>query len=241
MRKIREVLRLKHTGGLSIRAIARACSIGKETVREYLCRASEAGLGWPLPEGMGDEDLERRLFPSGLKPSPKLRTPNWNVIRTKLSQKGVTRLLLWEEYKEETPDALSYSQFCENLRRWSNQLHPMMRVPHKAGEKLFVDFAGLSMSYTEPSSGEVKKAHVFVATWGASSYTYAEAFPSQSLTSWIAGHVHAFDFFGGVPEVLVPDNTKTAVTSACYYEPDINPTYQDLARHFGTAVLPTRV
>jgi transposase len=116
-----------------------------------------------------------------------------------------------------------------------------MRIPHKAGEKLFVDYAGLTMCYTDPSSGEEKKAYIFVATWGASSYTYAEAHPSQSLTSWIGGHIKAFEYFGGVPELLVPDNTKTSVTSACYYEPDLNPTYSELARHYGTAVLPTRV
>ena len=241
MRKIKEVLRLKHAGGLSTRAIARACSIGKETVREYLCRASEAGIGWPLPEGLDDEELERRLFSSVLKCTDKRRCPNWALVHQELRKKGVTRQLLWQEFKEEDPDFLGYSQFCELFRRWGKQLHPSMRVPHKAGEKLYVDFAGLTMSYTEPSSGEVKKAHVFVATWGASNYTYAEAFPSQGLTSWISGHIKAFEYFGGLPEVLVPDNTKTGVTSPCYYEPDLNPTYQELARHYGTVVLPTRV
>jgi transposase len=241
MRKIKEVLRLKHAGGLSTRAIARACSIGKETVREYLCRASEAGIGWPLPEGLDDEELERRLFSSVLKCTDKRRCPNWALVHQELRKKGVTRRLLWQEFKEEDPDFLGYSQFCELFRRWGKELHPSMRVPHKAGEKLYVDFAGLTMSYTEPSSGEVKKAHVFVATWGASNYTYAEAFPSQNLPSWISGHINAFEYFGGMPEVLVPDNTKTGVTSPCYYEPDLNPTYQELAHHYGTVVLPTRV
>jgi len=239
MRKIKEVLRLKHEGGLSIRAIARACSIGKETVRDYLCRASEAGIGWPLPEGLDDEELELRLFSSVLKSSARRRCPNWAMVHQELRRKGVTRQLLWREYKEEDPDFLGYSQFCELYRRWSRQLHPSMRVPHRAGEKLYVDFAGLTMSYT--SGGEEKKAFVFVATWGASNYTYAEAFSGQDLTSWISGHIHAFEYFGGVPEALVPDNTKTGVTSPCYYEPDLNPTYQELARHYGTVVLPTRV
>ncbi|MGB2906057.1 MAG: IS21 family transposase [Candidatus Aminicenantaceae bacterium] len=240
MRKIREVLRLKHSG-LSVRAIGRACSVGRETVREYLCRAQEAGIGWPLPEGLDDEELERRLFSAVLKRSDKRSCPNWALVHQELRKKGVTRQLLWTEYKEEAPDFLGYSQFCELYRRWGKQLHPTMRVVHKAGEKLFVDFAGLTMAYTDPSNGEVKKAYVFVATWGASNYTYAEAFPCQTLTSWISGHIHAFEYFCGVPRALVPDNAKVGVTSPCYYEPDLNPTYQELARHYGTVVLPTRV
>jgi len=241
MRKIKEVLRLKHAGGLSNRAIAGACAIGKETVREYLCRASEAGVGWPLPEGLDDEALERRLFPSGREAPPKRSRPDWAVIHQELRGKGVTRRLVWEEYKEEDPGFYSYSQFCELFRQWSRQLHPTMRLPHKGGEKLFVDFAGLTMAWTDPSTAVVRKAYIFVATWGASNYTYAEAFPSQALPSWIGGHVHAFEYFGGVPGVLVPDNTKTGVKSACFYEPDLNPTYQEMARHYEIAVLPTRV
>jgi len=240
MRKIREVLRLNHSG-LSIRAIGRACSIGRETVREYLCRASEAGLGWPLPDELSDEELERQLFPSVVKIYGKRNYPNWALVHKELRKKGVTRHLLWTEYKEETPDHYRYSRFCDLYREWAKNLNPSMRIPHKAGEKLFVDYAGLTMLYRDPSSGEEKKAYIFVATWGASNYTYAEAHPCQSLTSWIGGHIRAFEYFGGVPELLVPDNTKTGVTSACYYEPDLNPTYLELARHYGTAVLPTRV
>lgn len=241
MRKIREVLRLKHAGGLSIRAIARACSLGKETVREYLSRASEAGLSWPLPDELKDEVLEQRLFPSALLSSGKKSAPNWSLVHQELRKKGVTRQLLWAEHKEETPNHLGYSQFCELYRQWAKDLHPVMRITHKAGEKLFVDFAGLTMPYSDPSTGEEKQAHIFVATWGASNYTYAEAFPSESLTSWVSGHVGAFKYFGGAPKVLVPDNTKTAVTSPCYYEPDLNPTYLELAEFYGSVVLPTRV
>ena len=240
MRKIREVLRLKHSG-LSIRAIARACSIGRETVREYLCRASEAGLGWPLSDELSDEELESQLFPSVVKIYGKRNCPNWALVHKELRKKGVTRHLLWTEYKEETPDHYRYSRFCDLYREWTKNLNPSMRIPHKAGERLFVDYAGLTMLYRDPSSGEEKKAYIFVATWGASNYTYAEAHPCQSLTSWIGGHIKAFEYFGGVPELLVPDNTKTGVTSACYYEPDLNPTYLELARYYGTAVLPTRV
>jgi transposase len=240
MRKVREVLRLKHSG-LSIRAIARACSIGRETVREYLCRASEAGLSWPFHDELSDEELGQRLFPSVIKIYGKRICPNWELIHKELRKKGVTRKLLWTEYKEEDTECYGYSQFCELYSQWAKNLIPSMRIAHKAGERLFVDYAGLTMAYTDPSSGEEKKAYIFVATWGASNYTYAEAHPSQTLTSWIGGHIRAFEYFGGVPELLVPDNTKTGVRSACYYEPDLNPTYQELARHYGTAVLPTRV
>jgi len=240
MRKIREVLRLKDSG-LSIRAIARACSIGRETVREYLCRASEAGLSWPLPDELSDETLEQQLFPLVIKIYGQRSCPDWALLHRELRKKGVTRRLLWEEYKEEERDYYRYSQFCELYRQWAKNLSPPMRLPHKAGEKLFVDYAGLTMSYTDRSNGEEKKAYIFVATWGASNYTYAEAHPCQTLTSWISGHIRAFEYFGGVPVLLVPDNIKTGVRSACYYEPDLNPTYQEFAQHYGTAVLPTRV
>jgi len=156
MRKIREVLRLNHSG-LSIRAIARACSIGRETVREYLCRASEAGISWPLPDGVSDEELERQLFPSVVKIYGKRSCPNWALIHQELRRrKGVTRHLLWTEYKEDTPDHYRYSRFCDLYREWTKKLIPSMRVAHKAGEKLFVDYAGLTMVYTDPSSGEEK-------------------------------------------------------------------------------------
>lgn len=240
MRKIREVLRLNHAG-LSIRAIARACSIGRETVREYLCRAAEAGLSWPLPDELSDETIEEKLFPSVLTVYGQRRGPDWASIHLELRKKGVTRRLLWEEYKEEETDYYRYSQFCELYRQWTKKLFPPMRLEHKAGEKLFVDYAGLTMSYTDPADGEKKKASIFVTTWGASNYTYAEAHPGQTLTSWISGHVRALEYFGGVPVLLVPDNIKAGVTSACYYEPDLNPTYQEFAQHYGTAVLPTRV
>jgi transposase len=240
MRKIREVFRLNHAG-LSIRAIARACSIGRETVREYLCRAAEAGLSWPLPDELSDETIEEKLFPSVLTVYGQRRCPDWASIHLELRKKEVTRRLLWEEYKEEETDYYRYSQFCELYRQWVKKIFPPMRLEHKAGEKLFVDYAGLTMSYTDPADGEKKKASIFVTTWGASNYTYAEAHPGQTLTSWISGHVRALEYFGGVPVLLVPDNIKAGVTSACYYEPDLNPTYQEFAQHYGTAVLPTRV
>ena len=240
MRKIKEVLRLKQTG-LSNRAIARACAIGKETVREYLRRAAEAGLGWPLPEGLTEEELEARLFPYEVRLGGKRKEPDWGELHKELRKKGVTRKLLWLEYAEGQPETYSYPQFCARYSRWAKALHPTMRLTHKAGEKLFVDYAGLPMFYQDRTTGETHEVSVFVATLGASSGTFVEAHASQALPCWIGGHVHAFEYFGGVPEVLVPDNAKTGVTSACFYEPDLNPTYQDMAQFYGTAVVPTRV
>jgi transposase len=241
MRKIQEVLRLRHEAGLSNRAIARACSISKETVKEYLAKASEAGLGWPLGEGLSEEGLENLLYPPLIEVEGRRRVPDWAEVHQELKRKGVTRRLLWLEYKEGEADSLGYSQFCELYKRWAKALDPVMRLTHKAGEKLFIDYAGLTIPYVLGTTGEERKAEVFVATLGASSYTYAEAQASQAMDSWIGGHVRAFEFFGGVPEILVPDNTKTGVTSPCRYEPDINPTYQDMAEHYGAAVIPTRV
>ena len=240
MRKIREVLRLK-ASGLSSRAIARVCLIGKETVREYLGRAAEAGLTWPLPEGLSEEDLERRLFPRLPVSVRKESEPNWSEIHRELRKKGVTRQLLWEEYRQAAPQGYHYSQFCERYRRWTKALTPVLRIAHKAGEKMFVDYAGMTVPYTERETGEAREAAVFVATLGASSLTYAEAQASEELANWISGHVHAFEYFGGVPEAVVPDNTKTGVKSACFYEPELNPTYQALAEYYRAVVLPTRV
>ena len=241
MRKIQEILRLKHESGLSNRAIARACSISKETVKEYLAKASEAGLSWPLGEEMSEEALESLLYPPLVQVEGRRRVPDWAEVHQELKRKGVTRRLLWLEYKENESDSLGYSQFCELYKRWAGTLDPVMRLTHKAGEKLFIDYAGLTIPYVNQTTGEQQEADVFVATLGASSYIYAEAQASQAMDSWIGGHVRAFEFFGGVPEILVPDNTKTGVTSPCRYEPDINPTYQDMAEHYGAAVIPTRV
>jgi transposase len=241
MRKIKEILRLRHEAQLSYRAIARACSVSKDTVRDYLCKASEAGLSWPLPEELSEEDLERQLYPVEINLGGKRTLPDWPELHQELRRKGVTRQLLWDEYKVGESNPYGYSQFCELYNRWAKKLDPVMRLTHKAGEKLFVDYAGLTIAYKYQATGEMCEASVFVATLGASSYTYAEAQESQAMKSWIGGHVRAFEFFGGVTDILVPDNAKTAITSPCRYEPDINPTYQDMAEHYSAAVIPTRV
>lgn len=242
MRKIKEVLRLKWGQGLSNRKIATACGIGRPTVSEYLRRAKEAGLAWPLPAGLSDDLLERKLFP----PPPKLPTasrgvPDWARIHQELRHKGVTLFLLWQEYREANLDGYQYSWFCEHYRLWQGRLDVVMRQDHRAGEKLFVDYAGHKVPIIDRHTGEVREAEIFVAVLGASNYTYAEATWTQSLPDWIGSHVRTFNYLGGVPELVVPDNLRSGVSKAHLYEPDSNPTYQDMATHYGVAILPTRV
>lgn len=241
MRKIREVLRLKYAHQASDRKIASSCQISRSTVAEYLRRAASAGLTWPLPESLSDESLEELLFVQSLEKYSEGRPlPGWEYVHRELRRKGVTRYLLWQEYKSVNPEGLGYSQFCDRYRIWRGDQDLVMRQNHKAGEKLFVDYAGQQMPIIDRHTGESHPAELFVASLGASSYTYCEATWSQKLPDWIKSHVHAFEFFGGVTEVLVPDNLKSGVSSPHLYEPELNPTYQDMAIHYGVAVLPAR-
>jgi len=245
MRKIRELLRLKFEQNLTNRQIAASCGISRPSVAEYLSRAAAVGLSWPLPEGQDDAALERLLFPPArvghtggpLKVRPD---PDMLHIHKELRNKHVTLQLLWHEYKEIYPDGYQYSQFCDLYRRWAQKLSVTMRQEYKAGDKLFIDYAGPTIPIVDPATGETKPAYLFVAVLGASNYTFVEAAFSQDLGSWISSHVRAFGFFGGIPACLVPDNLKSGVTKACRYEPDLNPTYQALASYYGTAVIPAR-
>jgi len=242
MRKIAEVLRLKWECGLSDRTIARSCSISHSTVAEYVRRAQEAGLSWPLPTDMREDTLYELLFPKA--PSPESRIipcPDWSVVHTELHRKSVTLRLLWVEYRETHPDGYGYSQFCALYQAWAKCLKPSMRFSHRGGEKVFVDYAGQTVPIVDPHSGEVLPAQIFIGVLGASNYTYAEAHQTQELFNWISAHVRMFAFFGGVPEIVVPDNLKAGVKHPSRYEPDLNPTYHDLARHYGTAIIPARV
>jgi transposase len=241
MRKIREVLRLKWECGLSNRAIARSCSISHSTVGEYVRRAKEAGLSWPLPDDLDEERLFKLLFPKPPDPgSQVIPCPDWSWVHAELRKKSVTLRLLWVEYREDHPTGYGYSQFCALYREWAKRLNPSMRLTHKAGEKVFVDYAGQTVSVVDPDTGEVCQVQIFIGALGASNYTYVEAQWSQELPNWINGHVRMFSFFGGVPEIVVPDNLKAGVKNPCRYEPDLNPTYQDLAEHYGVAVIPAR-
>jgi transposase len=241
MRKIKEVLRLKWGQKLSNRQIAKSCSISHSSVSEYLLRAKGAGLSWPLPDDLDDAAIESLLFPdTQSKPRANRQMPPMEYLYRERQKKGVTLQLLWYEYKSENPDGYQYSQFCKGYRQWVKKIDLSLRQEHRAGEKLFVDYAGQTVPIIDPLTGELREAQIFIATLGASNYTFAEASLAQDLPSWIKAHVHAFEFFGGVSQILVPDNLKAGITNPCRYEPDINPTYQDLAQHYGTAVIPTR-
>jgi transposase len=242
MRKIKEVLRLHFDSGLAQRPISRCTGISRTTVGDYLDRAKREGLGWPLPEALTDQELERRLFPPVLPiPSADRLIPDWSEVHTELKRKGVTLTLLWEEYQADIPHAYRYSRFCQMYRNWAGKLKLSMRQIHKAGEKLFVDYAGHTLPIVDPQTGEIRESQIFVSVLGASNYTFAEATWSQDLSDWLGSHRRSFEFFGGVPQIVVPDNLKSGVTKPCRYEPDINPSYQDLAEHYGTAVIPARV
>jgi len=242
MRKIREVLRLTHELGLSVRQVSEATGVGKTAVNEYVARAKVIGITWPVPPELSDADLERRLFvPPGFHDGPTKPVPDWARVHEELKRRGVTLMLLWEEHRAECPDGHGYSQFCELYSRWRKRLSPIMRQTHVGGDKLFVDWAGDTIPIIDPATGEVHAAHLFVAALGASSYTYAEARWTESLPDWIGAHVNALDFLGGVMKAAVPDNLKVGITKPSRYEPGINRTYQELADHYGFVVLPARV
>ena len=241
MRKVREVLRLHYAAGLSTRAIARSLKVSPATVGKYIRRAEVQGLSWPLPEPLDDAALERRLFPAPVLSATQRPLPEWSEVHRELRQPDVTLALLWQEYKAAHPGGLQYSWFCDQYRAWASKLDVVMRQEHRAGEKLFVDYAGRTVAVVDRHTGELRQAQVFVAVLGASNYTFAEATWTQTLPDWIASHVRAFEFLDGCSELVIPDNLGSAVSRAHRYEPDTNPTYHDLARHYGVAVLPARV
>ncbi len=243
MHKIKDVLRMHFQLQLSCRQIAQALPVSRAGVRVTIERAKAAGLTWPLPEAMTDAELEVRLYGAAETGGalPKRPEPDWEKVRSELSRKHVTRRLLWEEYREAHPEGVGYSQFCERYRQWRLYVDPVMRIERKAGEKLFVDYSGDTIGVIDPKTGEIHQAQLFVAVLGSSSYLYAEATWTQQLQDWIMAHVRAIDFLGGVPELLIPDNTKTAVKRPCYYHPTIHRTYANMASHYGAAILPARV
>ena len=240
MRKLSEVLRLSLEQKVSVRMIARSCCLARSTVSDYLGRAKVAGLGWPLPEGMDEELLERLLFPVRETSAPRPAL-NMAYLRNEMRKQSVTLQLLWEEYRSHTPDGYSYSQFCQLYGDWVGKQAISLRQEHRAGEKLFVDFAGDTIPIHDPRTGEISQGHVFVGVLGCSNYTYAEVTATEKLPDWIGAQVHALEDIKGVPLVVVPDNTKAAVRSPCWYDPDINLTYQEMAEHYGFTVIPARV
>src|SRR4029077_1252073 len=243
MRQVREVLRLKFVGGVPIREIARRIGVAASTVRATINRFQAAGLSWPLSEEMTDAVLEARLFAdAGTKQGHRRQIePDWASIHRELKRKHVTLSILWDEYVERNPEGYRYSRFCELYRSWESKLSVTMRQTHVGGDKLFVDYAGDTVPVIiDRLTGATRQAQIFVAVMGASNFTYVEATWTQGLGDWITTHTSAFEAIGGVPHLLVPDNTKVAVIKACLYEPQVNRTYAEMAAHYGTAVLPAR-
>lgn len=242
MRHVREILRLC-SAGVSKHEIARRTGLAPSTVRETLKRFAIAGLVWPLPDDVTDGALEARLYKNaGTKQGYRRQVePDWVVIHRELKRKHVTLSILWDEYIEQHPDGYRYSRFCDLYRSWEGKLSVTMRQTHPGGEKLFVDYAGdRAPVVIDRLTGEIREAWIFVAVLGASNFTYAEATWTQGLADWIGAHTRALEAIGGVPRLIVPDNTKTAVIKACLYEPSVNRTYSEMAAHYDTAILPTR-
>lgn len=247
MKKLREVLRLKFVSQLTHRQIANALNISAGTVSHYARAMQDANISWEVADKLCDDELNHKLLPyyQHRVITPKKHSypePDYLTIYQSLKHKGVNLQLLWEEYKQVHEDKkyYSYSQFCRLYTHWSKQIDPSLKQIYKAGEKSFIDYCGPKIPIYNLKGEILFKAYVFVSVLGASQYIYAEATKTRSLPDWIGSHIRMFHFYGGVTEILVPDNEKSAVTSASYYEPDINLAYADLAQHYETAVIPTR-
>jgi transposase len=239
MRQIREILRLHFGCRQSANSIAITLGVARAVVQECLRKAKTNGISWPLQEEQDDTDLERLLY-RGCRDRKRQVEPDWEYVHRELRRPGVTRELLWIEYCEKVQEPYTYGQFCRLYKRWARKVNLVMRQDHRAGEKLFVDFAGPTIAITNPETGEITQAQLFVAVLGASNYTYAEACASQEIENWIAVHINAFEYLGGVSELVIPDNLRSAVTRADRYEPKINERYHQMARHYNTAIMPAR-
>ena len=241
MRQIRQMLRLARDG-VSAREIGRMLGVARSTVQDNLKRAAGAGLAWPLPGDLTDAALEQRLFShAGVKCGFRRRVePDWASLACELKRPGVNLMVLWEEYRAAHPTGYGYSRFCDLFREFERRLSPTMRQDHPAGDKVFVDYSGKKIMIVDRETGVVREAEIFVAVLGASNYTYAEATWTQTLPDWIEAHVRMFRFFGGVPRLVVPDNLKSGVHRASFYDPEINRSYGMMAAHYGVGILPAR-
>jgi transposase len=239
--KIGEILRLQ-AEGLRQRDIAVSVGCARSTVQLCLRRAQAAGIGWPLPEGLDEAALHERLYPAKRTKDDPRPPPDFKRVMSELSRKHVTRRQLWREYRAQHPDGLQYTAFCENFRKWRKTLgaEATLTLEHKPGERLYVDYSGDPAYYVDRGTGEMIPGQLFVAAWGFSHKIYAEATASQTTRDWITAHVNALEAYGCVPYVFTPDNTKTAILKACYYDPEKNPEYADFARHYNGTILPTR-
>jgi len=222
LKKIREVLRLRFDLAMSYRQIADSTNSGSSSVGDCLLRFRASGLSWPLPSDILDTDLELRLYPG--QPSALLSkaTPDWLYVHGELKKKSVTKMLLWLEYKVLHPDGYQYTQFCSHYQVWAKSADLVFRNEHKAGERVFIDYVGQTMAIWDGTTGESRSAQIFIGVLGASNYTFAEATWSQTIPDWLGSHNRMFKAFGGVPEILVPDNLKSAITKACRYDPIVS-------------------
>jgi transposase len=239
MRKTKEILRLALNEGLAQREIALSTGVGKTTVQEIVARAKQAGLEWTDLQHVHEPDIVSQLYPRPQGAKVK-KDADWPAIDRELKKKGNTLSLLWLDDKEENPDGMGYSSFCEHYRQWKKSCGLTMRQHHPAGKRFFVDFSGLTVPWLDLESGEMHEAEIFVAVLGASNLTFVRAVKDQSSASWLDCHVRCLTFIGGVPETIVPDNLRSGVSRACRYDPDTNPAYQWFAEHYGTAIIPAR-
>ncbi len=242
MRQLRTILRLRLQAKLSLRQIKTSLRLSLGAVQKICSKAEALDLDWPAIEQLDDQQLASRFYPQAdTRVSSAFQLPDWSEVYRELKRKGMTRLLLWEEYTQQYPNrCYSYPQYCMLYQQWQKKQKRSMRQHHKAGEKLFVDYAGQTVPVVQQDTGEIQFARIFVAVLGASNYTYAEATWSQRLPDWIGSHVRTFEFIKGVPVLLIPDNLKSSTTRACRYDPDINMSYQQMAAHYGTAFVPAR-
>ena len=243
MRKLREVCRLRFHAHLSLRQISHSTQVSLGAIQKIISTMTQQGLDWSAIQALDDTHLSGLIYPKPADSNVATRKelPDWLEVHREVKPKGMTLLLLWEEYVQQYPTrCFSYSQYCRLYREWLKKQKRSMRQTHKAGEKLFVDYAGKTVPIVSHVTGEMRTAQIFVAVLGASNYTFCEATWSQKLPDWINSHVRAFEYLQGVPEIVVPDNLKSGVTNACRYDPDINPSYQQLAAHYGVALVPAR-
>jgi transposase len=241
MRKIREILRLKFESRFTDRQIAPIVGCSRSTVQECLSRCRRAGVSWPLAAELDETALITLLYGRGDAKPRTTALPDFAHVHRELARAGVTRELLWSEYKNADPQGLQYTAFCIHYRRWLRTQELVLRQTHAPGDKLFVDYAGHTVPITDRFTGETRAVQIFVAVLGASNYTFAEATWTQKLPDWLGSHARALEYFGGAPRAVVPDNLKSAVTKAHRYEPDLNPAYHEFAEHYGLAILPARV
>ncbi|MBG9541698.1 IS21 family transposase [Cytobacillus firmus] len=244
MVKYREILRL-HAQEVTQRGIASSCGHSRNTIREVIRRAEEKNIQWPIEKGMTDQDLQMILFPEKKVPSDHRRKPDGEYIHKELAKTGVTLSLLWDEYSlqcranDEIP--YSYRQFCRFYNDYARKTKATMRIKRKPGEQMEVDWAGQTMHITNNLTGEEAPVYIFVSALPCSQYAYVEGFLSMDVESWITAHIHAFEFYGGVTRIIVPDNLKTGVTKSSRTDPIINQSYQEMAEFYQTTIIPARV